>query len=100
MFTNILEEYSAAIFTSTMNSTRCHDPKVCSLKLADMDTLTFRVFHFKSRGKRSGFAAYHTGFFCDEMDLSSRGVRGYAHKNGHSSKILLNFVQMCIQCIS
>ena len=87
------------MFTSTMKSTHCHDPESCSLQLSDMDTLTSTVFHFKSRGTRSRFSSYHTGFICDEMDLSSRGVGcGFLHKNRHSSKIVLNFVQMCNQC--
>jgi hypothetical protein len=55
MLTNILEEYSAAMFASTMKPTQCHDPEGCSVKLADMDTLTFTVFHFKSRGTRPKF---------------------------------------------
>lgn len=42
MFTNILEEYSAAIFTSTMKSTQCHGPEGRSLKLAGTDMLTLQ----------------------------------------------------------
>lgn len=62
------------MFTSTVKSTRCHDPERFSLKLTDMYILTSTVFHFKSRRTRSRFSSYHTGFVCDEMDLSSRGV--------------------------
>lgn len=91
--------WSGAIFTSTMKSTQCHDPKGRSLKLTDMDTLTFTVFHFKSRGTRSRFFSYHIGFICDEMELSSPGVVcGFPRKERCSSKTVLNFVQMCIQC--
>jgi len=87
------------MFTSTMKSTQCDDPEGRSLKLTDMDTLTFTVFHFTSRGTTSRFPSYHIGFVCDEMDLPSQGiVCGFPHKNRHSSKIVLNFVQMCTQC--
>lgn len=90
---------SAAMFTSTMKSTQCHDPEGCSLKLTDMYTLTCTVFHIKLKGTRSRFSSYHIGFVCDEMDLSSRGVVcGFPHKNRRSSKMVLKFVQLCNQC--
>jgi len=87
------------MFTSTVKPTQCHDPEGHSLKLTDMDTLTFTVFHFKSRGVRSRFSSYHIGFVCDETDFSSRGVVcGSPHKKRLSSKIVLNFVHLCNQC--
>jgi hypothetical protein len=85
------------MFISTMKSTQCHDPEGRSLKLIDMDTLTFTVFHFKSRGTRSRFPSYHIGFICDEMDLSSRGIAcGFPHKKRDIVTKLYSILCRCV----
>jgi hypothetical protein len=88
--TNILEEHTAAIFTSAMKTVQCDDPQGHSLKLTDIDTLTFEVS--LSKAEQQCPSSLRVASIYDGMDLSRWDiVCGFVPKSRHSSKKRIKF---------